>query len=266
MKIAIPAEGSTSDSPVSLRFSSARYIMIFNTDTDEYEAVPNNPMTGRPGAGLQAILLAVRKGADVVLAGYVNPAMSDQLKANDIEIIAGFSGTVENALKQYREKSASGFPSPSTDSSLSTVWKKTLLMALKNTSKQFAGLLPVMISVVFLTGLLHSFVPKEILSSLFTGNALADTVRGASLGSILAGNPVNSYIIGGELLKNGVSLFAVTAFMISWVTVGIIQLPAEIAAFGIKFALIRNTVAFVLAIPVSMLTVIILQYVTGMAL
>jgi hypothetical protein len=98
-----------------------------------------------------------------------------------------------------------------------------------------------------------------ILTSIFSGNVALDTLWGACFGSIFAGNPINSYIIGGELLKYGVSLFAVTAFIVTWVTVGLVQLPAEIAAFGKRFALLRNGLSFLLAIPVAIVTVLILN-------
>ena len=90
-----------------------------------------------------------------------------------------------------------------------------------------------------------------------------DLVSGAFCGSILAGNPVNSYVIGGELITNGVSLFAVTAFIMAWVTVGIIQLPAEIAALGKRFALIRNAISFLLSMIIAMFAVTIIERITG---
>ena len=92
---------------------------------------------------------------------------------------------------------------------------------------------------------------------LFSKNTLLDSAIGSFLGSILAGNPITSYILGGELLQQGVSLMAVTAFLISWVTVGIIQLPAEIALLGKNFALVRNVTAFLLSIVIAIFTVII---------
>ena len=94
------------------------------------------------------------------------------------------------------------------------------------------------------------------MTAVFSGNALLDTLFGTGLGSILAGNPLNSYVIGGELLQQGVSLYAVTAFIAAWVTIGLVQLPAEMAALGKKFALIRNTLSMVLCIAISILTVV----------
>ena len=88
---------------------------------------------------------------------------------------------------------------------------------------------------------------------------MRDGLIGSVFGSISAGNPITSYIIGAELLKEGVGLFAVTAFLVAWVTVGIIQLPAEAAILGKKFALTRNLISFILAILVSLATVTILM-------
>jgi len=112
-------------------------------------------------------------------------------------------------------------------------------------------------------GLFNTFISKDLLASVFSGNSALDTIRGACFGSILAGNPINSYVIGNGLLGHGVSLFAVTASIIAWVTVGLIQLPAEIAAPGRRFAFLRNTLCFILSIPIAILTVLILNLTTG---
>lgn len=106
--------------------------------------------------------------------------------------------------------------------------------------------------------LLKAAVPESLYSTIFTGNILIDPFIGSLIGSIAAGNPITSYIIGGELIKQGVSLFAVTAFLLSWVTVGIISLPAEMDILGKKFALTRNIICFIVSFFVAILTVITL--------
>ena len=85
-----------------------------------------------------------------------------------------------------------------------------------------------------------------------------DSFIGSALGSILAGHPITSYIIGGELLEQGISLIAVTAFLVTWVTVGLVQLPVESALLGKKFAITRNITAFLFAILVAIITAAIL--------
>ncbi len=91
------------------------------------------------------------------------------------------------------------------------------------------------------------------VSTLFTNNPIIDTLIGAISGSILAGNPITSYILGGELLSMGVSWAAITAFLISWVTVGIVQLPAESLMLGKSFAISRNLTAFLSSILIGII-------------
>jgi len=134
-------------------------------------------------------------------------------------------------------------------------------LATRSSAKQFINLLPILIGVVLLIGLFNEFVSKDFLASIFSGNMTLDTLWGACFGSIFAGNPINSYVIGGELLKYDVSLFAVTALIITWVTVGLVQLPAEITALGRRFALLRNGLSFILSIPIAIITVVILSLV-----
>jgi hypothetical protein len=42
---------------------------------------------------------------------------------------------------------------------------------------------------------------------------------------------------------------------VAWVTVGIVQFPAEAGILGKRFAITRNTLSFILAIGVSIATV-----------
>jgi uncharacterized membrane protein YraQ (UPF0718 family) len=114
--------------------------------------------------------------------------------------------------------------------------------------------LPILIGMLLLVSLSMKAVPAGFYSKIFTGNNLIDPLVGAALGSLSAGNAMNSYIIGGEFLAQGVSLLAVTAFIIAWVSVGIIQLPAESMILGRKFAIARNVFSFLTALIISVLT------------
>ncbi len=118
--------------------------------------------------------------------------------------------------------------------------------------------IPMIIGILILISLFNTLVPVSSYRILFRGT-LFDPVIGALLGSVVAGNPVTSYIISGDLLKQGISLLTVTAFLIAWVTVGVIQLPAEIQFLGKKFALLRNLSAFILSLVVAFLTVILMS-------
>jgi len=60
-------------------------------------------------------------------------------------------------------------------------------------------------------------------------------------------------------IGGGVGLIAVTALLVSWVTVGIVQLPAESLMLGGRFAVYRNLVCFGIAVIVAFLVVYTLQ-------
>jgi len=110
-----------------------------------------------------------------------------------------------------------------------------------------------------LTSLVISAFPEQISTSLFGKNSIFDALVGATFGGIAVGHPLVSYVLGGELLNSGVSLFAVTALIVSWVTVGVVQLPAEALMLGNRFALYRNLVCYLSAIAIALLTVYTLQ-------
>lgn len=137
--------------------------------------------------------------------------------------------------------------------------RKQIILSFYKALKSFGTILPVLIGVILLIGLFKIYIPPKLISSVFTGELLRDTFFGSMIGSISAGNPITSYIIGGELLKEGASLFAVTAFVTAWVTVGIIQLPAEASILGKRFALMRNVLSFLFSILVTIATVLTLR-------
>ncbi|MEN8200473.1 MAG: permease [Thermodesulfobacteriota bacterium] len=118
---------------------------------------------------------------------------------------------------------------------------------------------PLLLGVIGLVGLFQIMVTPEILASLFQGNPFLDTLIGTLSGSIAPGNPIVSYLVGGELLDQGVSLYAVCAFILSWVTLGVIQLPAEVEVFGGRFTLYRNILSFIFTMLIAVITTLTMQ-------
>jgi uncharacterized membrane protein YraQ (UPF0718 family) len=123
-------------------------------------------------------------------------------------------------------------------------------------------MIPLLLGIIGLVGLFQVAVTPEMLGSLFGGNPLTDTFIGTLTGAVAAGNPMISYILGGELLDQGISLYAVTAFILAWVTLGLVQLPAEVEVFGGRFTLLRNLLAFVFTMLTAVLTTLTLQVLT----
>ena len=101
--------------------------------------------------------------------------------------------------------------------------EKNIVNACVKACKSFSTSLPMLLGIILLMGLFQTFISPTMISSVFSGEMVRDTFIGTLIGSISAGNPITSYIIGGGLLNKGVSLFAVAAFIVAWVTIGIIQ-------------------------------------------
>ena len=127
--------------------------------------------------------------------------------------------------------------------------------ATKKTLNNFMQIFPIILGLFLLLSLTISAIPETFYSNIFSGNKFTDPLIGALLGSVSGGTSITSYILAGEFLNQGVGLLAVTAFMLSWVTVGTIQMPVESAIFGKKFAIVRNIASFVTAIIIAILTV-----------
>lgn len=133
-----------------------------------------------------------------------------------------------------------------------------LRKAVQSSTQAFARTLPIIFGIILLISLINTLVSKSFYTSIFKGDIFLDPLIGAFIGSISAGTPITSYILGGELLKQGINLIAVTAFLIAWVTVGVIQLPAESMMLGKRFAILRNILSFIFAIIVAIITYFIL--------
>jgi len=134
---------------------------------------------------------------------------------------------------------------------------KSFTKELKKATLGVISMLPMVFGIVGLVGLFLSFVSKESLTSIFSGNVISDTLAGTLAGAVAVGQAMISYIIGGELLSSGISLYAVAAFILSWVSLGFIQLPAEAEVLGVKLTLIRNILALISTILIAILTVYI---------
>lgn len=131
--------------------------------------------------------------------------------------------------------------------------------ALRRALRAFLNMLPVLLGMLLLTSLMLALLPVDSLRAAFVGHGGLDVWVGALLGSIAAGNPSAGYVLGGELLAGGVSLIAITALIVAWASVGLVQLPAEALLLGRRFAIMRNLLNFFSAIAIAYLTVGLLR-------
>jgi len=133
---------------------------------------------------------------------------------------------------------------------------------LKKSFLTFWAMAPLLLGTIGLVGLFQILVSPRMLAALFQNNPWLDTFIGTLSGAAALGNPVVSYLLGGELLQQGVSLYAVTAFVLSWVTLGFIQLPVEAGILGARFTFYRNILAFFSTMIIAVLTTFTLRMFT----
>lgn len=141
---------------------------------------------------------------------------------------------------------------------LSTRFKEAVVSAFKT----LLNIAPMLLAVIGLVGLFDTLVTPEMLHSLFIGNALYDALMGTFVGGVSVGQPFLSYIIGGELLKEGISYYAVTAFILAWVTLGLVQLPLEWSLFGGRFTIVRNLLSLLFALVIAFATTVTIELLT----
>lgn len=126
--------------------------------------------------------------------------------------------------------------------------------ALSGTFKLLYSIMPMLLAVIGLVGLFQATITPQMIHSLFSGSPLQDTLIATLVGGVSVGQPFFSYIIGGELLKEGISLYAVIAFILAWVTLGVVQLPLEWTIFGSRFTIVRNLLSFIFALLIAWAT------------
>ncbi|MBC2699455.1 MAG: DUF5320 family protein [ANME-2 cluster archaeon] len=115
MKICVTSTGPNMDASVDPRFGRCQYFVFVNSETMEYEAMPNPSIGASSGAGIQAAQTVADKGAGVVITGQVGPNAIQTLGATNISIVTGASGTVSDAIEQYKSgqlQAAPGAPAP----------------------------------------------------------------------------------------------------------------------------------------------------------
>ena len=102
MNVAISATAGSLDAQIDPRFGRCQYFVIVDTETMNFEALPNTAAGAMGGAGIQAAQTVANKGVQAVLTGSVGPNAFQALSAAGINIITGVFGTVREAVEKFK--------------------------------------------------------------------------------------------------------------------------------------------------------------------
>lgn len=128
--------------------------------------------------------------------------------------------------------------------------------ALKKSILSLISVIPMIIAVIALVGLMQTYITPDKFSFLFGKSAFLDTLAGTLIGAISVGHGMISYVVAQGFLQQGISQYGAGAFILAWVTLGFIQLPAEASIFGLHFTIYRNILTLFSTILVAYFTVV----------
>ncbi|WP_075188150.1 NifB/NifX family molybdenum-iron cluster-binding protein [Teredinibacter haidensis] len=104
MKIAITSQDrSDLNTAIEPRFGRARWIVVYDTESNEFSAVDNQQnVDAAQGAGVRAARDVAELGVQAVITGQVGPKAFTTLQAVGVSVFTGATGTVADAINQFK--------------------------------------------------------------------------------------------------------------------------------------------------------------------
>ncbi|NLZ46566.1 MAG: permease [Clostridiales bacterium] len=137
--------------------------------------------------------------------------------------------------------------------------KKKTLDAVKISAGMMKGIVSEIVAILFLIGIVLTFIPPDTIKQYMgDSNTLLSTIVFALAGCITLIPAFVAFPLVGSLINAGASIIPVVAFLTTLTMVGIVTFPLEKREFGVKFAVVRNSLSFVFAIVIALLMGVIM--------
>ena len=108
MKVAVSAGKKNLDTPVDPRFGRCAFFIVVDTENMNFEAVDNENAALSGGAGIQVAQFLASKGAEAIITGNIGPNAVNVLSAAGIEMVTGQTGTIRQAVDDYKKGKLKG--------------------------------------------------------------------------------------------------------------------------------------------------------------
>ncbi|CCO07454.1 NifB/NifX family molybdenum-iron cluster-binding protein [Desulforamulus hydrothermalis] len=102
MKIAVSSSGMNLEDALNPRLGRCEYFIIHQEETGHYTAIENTGRFAVGAAGIATAGLLNEQGVDVLITGLVGPNAFTALQAAGIRVFIGATGSVQQALQDYR--------------------------------------------------------------------------------------------------------------------------------------------------------------------
>jgi predicted Fe-Mo cluster-binding NifX family protein len=103
-KICITSEGTDLNADVDPKFGRARYFLIVDPQSMDFEVIENPNIQAAHGAGIQTAQLIASKNVSAVLTGNCGPNAQRVLQSSGIEVVTNVSGKAGDALSKYKSE------------------------------------------------------------------------------------------------------------------------------------------------------------------
>jgi len=101
MKLALTATAPKFDAPFERRFGRCAYFIVVDTETREWQALPNPATEARGGAGTQAAQFIANQGVTAVVSGRFGPNAYAALNAAGLQMYTAGQGSVDALFEEY---------------------------------------------------------------------------------------------------------------------------------------------------------------------
>ena len=102
MKICVTATANSLDAQIDPRFGRCSYLVIIDSETVQFEAIPNMAAGSTGGAGIQVAQTITSKGVKLLITGNIGPKAFGALSAAGIEIVTDAFGTIREAVEKFK--------------------------------------------------------------------------------------------------------------------------------------------------------------------
>ncbi|MDI9475349.1 MAG: permease [Natronincolaceae bacterium] len=137
--------------------------------------------------------------------------------------------------------------------------KEKTINSMKKSKKMMGSMMGQIIGILFLIGLILTFVPPELIRNYLGGsNTILSTVLAAALGSVMLIPAFVAFPLVGSIVDMGASIMPAVAFLTTLTMVGLVTFNLEKKEFGAKFTITRNLLSFGMAIVISLLMGVVL--------
>jgi predicted Fe-Mo cluster-binding NifX family protein len=103
MKVIVTSQGNELSSEIDLRFGRARWLIVFDSETGDFQAHDNElNLNAAQGAGIQTGRNIANLGADAVITGNIGPNAFKTLAAAKVKVFLAEKQTVQQAIDFYK--------------------------------------------------------------------------------------------------------------------------------------------------------------------